>query len=115
MYELTKSMMRFSWAMSMLGVRQMTNVFSKDGWDNSTEAMNAVSVAAAGHMGDTVHSVYDAGDQFQSGMVDTAKRAFDGSWSDPGKLMNDAWDAVDRSWTTLKDGFSSEDEEEDES
>ena len=44
MLELTKSMMRFSWAMSMLGVRQMANFINpSDGWDDAKDAMNAVN------------------------------------------------------------------------
>ncbi len=107
MRDLARSMIRFSWAMSVLGARQMANVLTpRQGWDRSAEALDAVSHAAAEEMGETMKSFYQAGDRLQSGMVDTAARLFRGGWSEPGKAMNETWEAVDRTWTGMKDDFT---------
>ncbi len=104
MRDLARSMFRFSWAMSVLSARQAANLISpRDGWDRSAESFNAVSHAAVGQMGETMKGFYEAGDRFQAGMVDTASRAFSGSWGDPGKMMNRTWESVERTWTGMKD------------
>ncbi len=106
MRDLARSMIRFSWAMSVLGARQAANLLApRQGWDRSAEAFDAVSHAAAEEMGETMKSVYQAGDRLQSGMVDTVSRMFGGGWSEPGKVMNQAWESVDRTWTGVKDEF----------
>lgn len=111
MLELTKSMMRFSWAMSLLGVRQMANLINpSDGWDDAKDAMNAVSSTASEQMGDTVKSFYKAGDRFQSEMLDNMSKFFEGDWSDPGKVIKDAWDTVDHTWSDLRDDLSDDKE-----
>ena len=113
MRDLARSMIRFSWAMSVLGARQAANLVSpRDGWDRSADAFDAVSHAAAEEMGETMENFYKAGDRFQSGMVDTVSRLFRGTWSDPGKTMNEAWESVDRTWTGMKDDVSSRSKEE---
>ncbi len=121
MRDLARSMIRFSWAMSVLGARQAANLFTpRQGWDRSAEAFDSVSHAAEKEMGETLKSFYRAGDRLQSGMVDTASRMFRGKWTEPGKVMNETWEAVDHTWTGMKDEFStgspegsSEDEPED--
>ncbi len=108
MRDLARSMIRFSWAMSVLGARQAANIFTpREGWERSTESLDAVSHAAADQMGETMKGLYRAGDRFQSGMVDTVSRAFRGQWSDPGTTLNEAWESVDRTWTGVKDELSS--------
>ncbi len=106
MRELVGSMFRFSWAMSVLGARQAANLITpRKGWDRSVEAFDAVSLAAADEMGETMKSFYDAGDRLQSGMVDTASRMFGGTWSD--QVMNKTWEAVDRTCAGMKSDPSS--------
>lgn len=111
MRDLARSMMRFSWAMSVLGARQAANLMTpREGWGRSTESFDAISHAAADHMGETMRGFYKAGDRFQSGMVDTVSRVFRSGWSDPGKTMNEAWEAVDRTWTGMKVDLGDRDE-----
>ncbi len=103
MRDLARSMIRFSWAMSMLGARQAANLMTpREGWARSTESFDAVSHAAADHMGETVRGFYKAGDRLQSGMVDTVSRVAGGQWSEPGKTLSEAWEAVDRTWSGMK-------------
>ena len=108
MRHLARSMIRFSWAMSVLGARQAANLVApRDGWQRSTEAFDAVSHAAAEEMGETMKSFYQAGDRLQSGMIDSMSRLFRGNWSEPGKVMNETWESLDRTWTGVKDDLSS--------
>ncbi len=113
MRDLARSMIRFSWAMSVLGARQVTNLVSpREGWDRSADAFDAVSHAAADEMGETMKGFYRAGDRLQSGMVDTASRLLRGTWSDPGKSLNEAWESVDRTWTGVKEDLASDSTDE---
>lgn len=106
MRDLARSMFRFSWAMSVLGARQVTNLLSPDGWNRSADALDAVSDAASKEMGETMEGYYKAGDRLQSGLVDTVSRVAQGSWNEPGKVMNDTWEAVDRTWSGVKEELS---------
>ncbi len=106
MRDLTKSMFRFSWAMSMLGLRQASQLLLPgEGWGKSTSAFDALSHAAEGQMGETVRNVYRAGDEFQGGMVNALTDLASGEWSKPGEVLGEAmkrgWETVDRSWSTL--------------
>ncbi|MCP3963356.1 MAG: hypothetical protein GY719_36420 [bacterium] len=113
MRDLARSMIRFSWAMSVLGARQMSNFVSpREGWDRSADAFDAVSHAAAEEMGETMKSFYRAGDRLQSGMVDSMSRLVRGNWSDPGKPLNEAWESVDRTWTGIKDELATDSTDE---
>ena len=107
MRDLARSMFRFSWAMSVLGARQVANFLSPgDGWDRSADSLDAVSNAASKEMGETMQGYYKAGDRLQSGVVDTMSRVVEGSWNEPGKVMNDTWEAVDRTWSGVKEDLS---------
>ncbi len=107
MRDLARSMIRFSWAMSVLGARQAANLLTpRQGGERSTRAFDAVSHAATEEMGETMKSFYQAGDRLQTGMVDTASRLVRGKWSEPGKVMNKVWETVDHTWTGMKDDFS---------
>ncbi len=106
MRDLTKSMFRFSWAMSMLSLRQATHLLSPgQGWDRSTSVFDALSHAAEGQMGESVRNLYRAGDEFQGGMVNAVSDLTNGEWSKPGEALGEAmkrsWEAVDRSWSTV--------------
>lgn len=106
MRDLTKSLFRFSWAMSMLGVRQMSYLLKPgEGWDRSASTFDALSHAAEGQMGESVRSLYRAGDELQAGMVNAAGDLATGEWSKSGAALGEAmkrgWEAVDRSWPTL--------------
>lgn len=108
MRDLARSMIRFSWAMSVLGARQAANMLAPgEGWERSTESLDAVSHAAADQMGETMKGLYEAGDRFQSGMVDTVSRVFRGDVSSASKTLNDSWEAVDRTWSGMKDNLQS--------
>jgi hypothetical protein len=71
MRELTKSMTRYGWAMSVFGVQQMVDLMNaKEGFQNASESFNRVSGAAADSLSGSLKSVYRAGDEMQARVVD---------------------------------------------
>lgn len=70
MRELTKSVVSFSWAMSLFGLKQAANLLVPQTWDQATSAMKGVAGATEGQLGPTLQSLYRAGDNMQKGMVD---------------------------------------------
>ncbi len=104
MREVTESVLRFTWAMSLVGLRQATNILMpRQGWAKSTRELDAMSNAAAREMGETMRAFYRAGDRLQAGALDTAARLFSSSWSEPGKLLNDTWESLDRTRAAVRD------------
>ena len=80
MREFTKSMVSFSWAMSMFGVQQMANLLKRPDPNQprgpATEAFDGVTRATADQLGKTLQETFRAGDKFQRGMVDMMLGAF---------------------------------------
>jgi hypothetical protein len=73
MREFTKSMMSYTWGMSLFGVQQMVNVLTppRQGQDHpATEAFNNVAQCAVEQMGDAMRATYRVGDNVQRGMAD---------------------------------------------
>jgi hypothetical protein len=79
MREFTKSMMSYTWGMSLFGVQQMVNVMRppQQGQQHpATEAFNNVAQCTVEQMGDAVRSTYRIGDNVQRGMVDVMFSVF---------------------------------------
>jgi hypothetical protein len=74
MTELIRSMIRFSWAISLFGVKQLGNLFSpSDGLssiDKTSTAFQFVAGAVEEHLGGDVNSTFKAGDRLQRTIVD---------------------------------------------
>ena len=72
--DLMKSFFSFSWAMTLLGLEQMTNVMSPDRSGNRQDRMrktfDAVTKATEKQLGDRTRRLFDAGDKLQREMVD---------------------------------------------
>jgi hypothetical protein len=72
--DLTKSMLSFSWAMSLFGVEQLANTVMPQSPSQpnhkATTAFNAVTQATEEQLSGTLKGVFKAGDQLQRGMVD---------------------------------------------
>jgi hypothetical protein len=72
--DLTKSLLSFSWAMSLFGVNQLTNTLIPQTPSQPTHraatAFNTVTQATEEQLGSTLKGVFKAGDQLQKGMVD---------------------------------------------
>lgn len=105
MRDFTISLLRFPWAISMMGLNQALNAFDgNEGMDKTRDSFNAVSGSAEGQMRTRVKDLYRAGDELQTGMV----KAWMDNWSDPAQALQDTWDTVDRSWHSLRDALSRE-------
>jgi hypothetical protein len=119
MRELAKSMMRFSWAMSLFGMDQLGTMFSKD--DEGEESQESkvrssfddVSTATGSQFSSRARNLYESGDKFQSEIVDVVFDFFSAdSWS-PRDVLNRAADMAESSADALRRA-ADEDSESDE-
>src|SRR6266478_6182419 len=74
MRDFTKSMMSYTWAMSMFGVQQMLNLLTpgqgRDQTTKAAKAFNNVTDATVQTFDKTLKEAFDTGDKMQKGMVD---------------------------------------------
>lgn len=83
MRELTRSMIRFSWAMPLLGLDQMARLVipgeGRGPLESATETFDALSDVASRQMGRRLRDLYEQGDELQSRMVDAMFGIFGGA------------------------------------
>jgi hypothetical protein len=98
MRELTKSMMSFSWAMSMFGLRRMGDLLlPQSGWNQAAASFDAITRTAREQLGAAAGSTFQAGDDLQRQAVDLVAGMFDmDSWN-PARLLQMGTDALQRS------------------
>ncbi len=76
-----RSMIRFSWAMSLFGARQaaelMTALATARSPRRATEAFDAVAEAAAEGLDGGLRDAWRAGERLQESLLDTVFRVFD--------------------------------------
>ena len=105
MRDLAKSLMKCSWAISVLGAREATHLLTGSR-PSQRKAFDALSDAAEDQMGPTFAGFYRAGKQLQNGMLETVVGLASGSWSDPAgtinKGMRQGWETLDRSWSSFR-------------
>ena len=107
MRKVTESLFRFGWAMSTFGLQQALKLAApRRGWDEAERGFDAVAAAAAKEMDEGIRTYYRAGDHLQSGLVDTASRLFSGRWSQPGEVMNEAWESLDRTRARVQEALA---------
>ena len=70
MRDISKAMLRFSWAMPLFGFQQMINLLDPRGQGRAAEALDALSRAADEQLNDWVRTMYRTGDAAQSQLVD---------------------------------------------
>lgn len=73
MREFTKSMMSYTWAMSLFGLQQTLNLLTPPRQQQAhpaTQSFNNVAGAARDELGRTLETFYRAGDNLQRGVVD---------------------------------------------
>ncbi len=70
MRDLTKSMMSFSWALSLFGLRQMACMLTPQSWRGAGSSFDHVARSTEGQLDPVTQSIFRAGDNLQSGMVD---------------------------------------------
>jgi hypothetical protein len=72
MRELTKSMMSFSWSLSVFGLRQLTRLVTPRSWDTARASFDHLAHSTEDQLGSVTRSLYRTGDALQRGMVDMA-------------------------------------------
>jgi len=82
--ELTKSAVSFSWALSLLALKQATNL-GKSAQQNGGDLFSPVTHVAVGQLDDSIKGIFRSGDNVQSRMVDVAF-----SWMNPVNWFNPA-------------------------
>lgn len=101
MRELTKSVLSFSWAMPLYGMKQILNLsFPRDmsrPFDQAAEGFESVTDAARDQMGATIKGLFDAGDRIQRGMVDLMFSFVPSGVFDPNAWMRTSSDVMQRS------------------
>lgn len=73
MRELTKSMLSYTWAMSVFGVQQMVNLLTPgdgDLWGKAAHAFDNVTDATTKTFGGAMTQTFKFGDSLQHGMID---------------------------------------------
>jgi hypothetical protein len=96
MRELTKSMVSYTWAMSVFGVQQTLNLLNPNGQGAGAQAMRNVADATAETFGPTLKAVYHAGDNIQGGLVDLMFGGMMSGGLDPNRWMQSAADTMRR-------------------
>lgn len=73
MRELTKSVLSFTWSMSVFGLSQAANLLAPR---QAAAAFDDVTRRTEEQLGSFTRSIFNAGDQVQRGIVDLAFRTF---------------------------------------
>lgn len=101
MREFTKSILSFSWAMSLFGVQQTANLLSPA---KATKAFNHVTEASEEELCDLLKTTFYAGDRLQQGAVDLTLGLFTGGALNPGGWVRTAADVVQQSADAVSQG-----------
>lgn len=101
--ELTKSVLSFSWALSLLGIKQVVNL-GRSG-QNGGDPFGPVTQVAVTQLDESMKGIFRSGDNLQSRMVDVAFASLNpanwlnpSSWANIGNLANPANAANPASW-----------------
>jgi len=102
MREFTKSVFSFSWAMSLFGIQQTTNLMSPE---NAARAFNSVTSATEAQLTDALKTTFNAGDKLQRNAVDMTLGMMSGEALNPNKWMRMASDAARQSAEAVTKGL----------
>lgn len=102
MRESIKSLLSFSWAMSLFGVQQTTNLLSPD---KAAKAFESVTEVTRGQLTDALQTTFSAGDKLQRGAVDLTLGMFTGEALNPNKWLRMASDAAKQSTEAVTKGM----------
>ena len=99
MREFAKSMISFSWSLSLFGLKQATEAFTPTQSDREEKdgavAFDAVTKQTRQRLGDTLSDVFKIGDRLQRGTVDMLFQVLPAET--PSKVVDMATDAAHRS------------------
>ena len=91
MRDLTEAMLRFSWAMSLFGVKQMTSMMMPSGnnppLNEVTESFNAVTEATEDQLGQVFKNAFKAGDTLQKSVTDLSMNWASMESFDPNQVL----------------------------
>jgi hypothetical protein len=86
--DLTKSTISFSWALSLLGLRQAWNLLRPGQPQRSSDALGQVTQATVDQLDDSMKGVFRSGDNLQARAVDLAFASLNPiNWINPGSWM----------------------------
>jgi len=94
-----KSMVSYSWAMSLFWAKQMANVMipsAGNPFEKASNSFEPVTKATVDQFGSTLRAVYNAGDTMQKGFVDMAFGMMNPASWDPGRMMKMSAETVQR-------------------
>jgi len=107
--DLTKSTLSFSWAMSLFGVEQLTNMLipqrPSQPTHRATAAFNTVTQAAEEQLSGVLKGVFNAGDQLQRGMVDLMFSFLSLEAFNPSQMMRMTSDMMRQTTGAFGQGF----------
>ncbi len=116
MTDLTKSFFSFSWAMSLLGLEQMTNLLSPersgDRKERVTKTFDAVTKATEKQLGKRTKKLFDAGDKLQREMVDLVFDVVRVENLKPDKMLDRAAELAENAADSLRDRGNKESDAE---
>ena len=114
--DLSKSMISFSWGMSLFGVKQAANLLTPQSPSQPTHkavaAFNSVTQATEEQLGDALKGVFKAGDQLQKGLVDMTFSFMTMEAFNPGNWMKMTSDMMRQTMGGAGQGASSGSQQE---
>jgi hypothetical protein len=109
--ELTKSALSFSWALSLLGIKQVVNL-GRSG-QNGGDHFGPVTQVAVGQLDESMKSIFRSGDNLQSRLVDMAFASLNPanwlnprSWANMGNLVDPASSMNPAAWMRSAANFA---------
>jgi hypothetical protein len=106
MDELIKSVISFSWAMSLFGIKQLSNAVTsgdpRQPMEKAANAFYSVTRATAGQLGDSMTDAFHYGDRLQRGMIDLAHSVLTFDDLTPRRMMKVTLDVMQLSADTLR-------------
>ena len=99
--DLTKSMLSFSWGMSLFGAKQLVNSLTPE---KATAAFDAVTRATEAQFGDAFKGAFRVGDRLQRNMVDMTFSVLMLEAFNPSQLMKMASDVTQQTTGTTGQG-----------
>ncbi len=97
MRELTKSLLSFSWAMSLFGLQQTTALFLPQTYRRTAGSFETVSRATEGQFGPSLRSTFQSFDRVQRGFVDLTFNFLRLDLLDPTRALGAGADLLQRS------------------
>jgi hypothetical protein len=107
--DLTKSMLSFSWAMSLFGVEQLVNTLTPQSpgqpTHKATAAFSAVTEATEAQLGGVLQGAAKAGKQLQGGVVDLMFSFLSLEAFNPSQMMRMTSDIMRQTTGAIGEGF----------